>query len=439
MPFGFEGVRKAHVAQDAAAAMTGIVDAVATVPNDQVRELMPADVTVDAAFGAIDEAMHRSVAEIVDLVARPGRVNLDFADVRAVLRGGGAASVGFGSASGDNRAPDAAAKALDAARVPGGAGGVGSVFVNVSGSKALRLAELDAVSETILAQTGRDTSLVFGVTLNPRLRDDVHVTVIATGRRSTEPKTDAPEAAPQSRQRRRPMRSQRHRRCPSRSASPRRRSLPRSASPHRSMSDLLTTRSPPASSRIERLAAGLAAAVGSGGHACAGGLIGPALAGAEDVAEGASPTASDPAAGRGRLADPRGFHGQRDDLDRLFLALEIEGAGRGRVEPDHGRRIRRHEQLPGARHRCQPGGHVHRVTELGELRPHALTDRAEPHLPRVHGGADGEPRASRIGVAGGAEEVQPGVDCALDVVAPRLGGNPATSSSPTNLTTPLCA
>ena len=194
MPFGFEGVRKAHIAQDASAALTGLVDAVATVPNDQVRTQMPADVTVDAAFGAIDDAMHRSVAEIVDLVARPGRVNLDFADVRAVLRGGGAASVGFGSASGENRASEATAKALAAARLSG-TQPVGSVFVNVSGSKALRLVELDAVSETILAQTGRDTSLVFGVSINPRLRDDVHVTLIATAQAPTERMTDAPPQA----------------------------------------------------------------------------------------------------------------------------------------------------------------------------------------------------------------------------------------------------
>ena len=196
-PFGFEGVRKARIAQDASAAMTGLVDAVATVPNDQVREQMPADVTVDSAFGAIDEAMHRSVAEIVDLAARPGRVNLDFADVRAVLRGGNAASVGFGSASGENRASEAATKALAAARMPRGAGAVGSVLVNVSGSKALRLAELDSVSETILSQTGRETNLVFGVSLNPRLRDEVHVTLIATAQPAgaTSP-TDEPDAAP---------------------------------------------------------------------------------------------------------------------------------------------------------------------------------------------------------------------------------------------------
>src|SRR5687767_5126896 len=99
-PFKFEGSRRARVAQDATAELTRLVDAVATVPNDQVRGAMPPDVTVEAAFRSIDEALHRSVGEIVDLVAVSGRVNLDFADVRAVLRGGGAATVGFGRAAG---------------------------------------------------------------------------------------------------------------------------------------------------------------------------------------------------------------------------------------------------------------------------------------------------------------------------------------------------
>src|SRR5919106_2978182 len=88
-PFAFEGVRKSQVAQDAEAAMVGLVDTVATIPNDQVRATESAGVTVEDAFRAIDEAVRRNVAEIVDLVAVPGRVNLDFTDVRAVLRNGG--------------------------------------------------------------------------------------------------------------------------------------------------------------------------------------------------------------------------------------------------------------------------------------------------------------------------------------------------------------
>jgi cell division protein FtsZ len=179
-PFAFEGSRKARVAQDAEAALAGLVDAVATIPNDEVRTSAPADLTVENAFRAIDEAVHRNVAEIVEMVAMPGRVNLDFADVRAVLRGGGAASMGFGRATGETRAADAARSAMAATRLDDRIRGAGSVLVNVSGSRKLRLSELDTVAETILAATGRDTNLIFGVSLRPRLRDQLQVTLVAT-------------------------------------------------------------------------------------------------------------------------------------------------------------------------------------------------------------------------------------------------------------------
>ena len=186
-PFAFEGSRRSHVAQDAAAALVGLVDAVATVPSDQVREVMPADVTVENAFGAIDDAVHRSVAEIVDLVAAPGRVNLDFADVRAVLRGGGAAAVGLGRAAGENRATEATRKAMASTMLEGRLKGARSVLINVTGSRKLRLSEVDAVVETVLAASGPETNLMFGVKLNPRLRDELHVTLIAAGAHAVGP------------------------------------------------------------------------------------------------------------------------------------------------------------------------------------------------------------------------------------------------------------
>jgi cell division protein FtsZ len=179
-PFAFEGSRKARVAQDAEAALAGLVDAVATIPNDQVRVGAPADVTVEAAFSAIDAAVHRSVTEIIEMVAVPGRINLDFADVRAVLRGGGAAAMGFGRAVGENRAADAAREAIATTRLDDRIQGARSVLVNVSGSRELRLSELDAVAETILAATGSETNLVFGVSVRPDLRDALQVTVVAT-------------------------------------------------------------------------------------------------------------------------------------------------------------------------------------------------------------------------------------------------------------------
>jgi cell division protein FtsZ len=180
-PFGFEGARRHDTAQRAGAALVGKVDAVATVPNDRVREIMPANVTAEDAFRAIDDVMHRNVSEILDLIAIPGRINLDFADVKAVLQGGGAAAVGFGRATGENRAIEAARKAIAATLLQRRMQGAKSVLVNVSGSRGLKLAELDAVAETILAATGKDANLQFGMSLQPGLRDEVQVTLIATG------------------------------------------------------------------------------------------------------------------------------------------------------------------------------------------------------------------------------------------------------------------
>jgi cell division protein FtsZ len=180
-PFGFEGTRRQQLAQSAAGTLAGKVDAVATIPNDRVREGLPANATVEDAFRAIDDALCRTVGEILDLVAVRGRMNLDFADVRTVLQGGGAAAVGIGRASGENRAVEAARTAMASALPGASKARPTSILVNVSGSNKLRLAEVDSVAETLLAAAGNDADLVFGMSLRPRLRDEVQVTVIATG------------------------------------------------------------------------------------------------------------------------------------------------------------------------------------------------------------------------------------------------------------------
>jgi cell division protein FtsZ len=180
-PFDFEGARRRAVAERAAKALSGKVDAVAAIPNDRIRETMAADVTVEHAFRSIDEAMQRSVGEILELIAVPGRINLDFADVRAVLQGGGAAAIGFGRAGGENRAVEAARKAVAATHLSTPMAGAASVLVNVTGSRKLRLAELDAVTETVLTAAGRSANLVFGMSLDSRMRDEVQVTLIVTG------------------------------------------------------------------------------------------------------------------------------------------------------------------------------------------------------------------------------------------------------------------
>ncbi len=198
-PFAFEGVRRRQLAERAEATLAGKVDAVATVPNDRVREQMPANATIEDAFRTIDETLCRTMGEVVNLVAVQGRLNLDFADVRAALQGGGAAAVGTGRAAGENRAIDAARSAM-ATAFPGGlkagpSAGPSSVLVNLSGSDKLRLAEVDTVTDTVLAAAGRDANILFGMSLRPRLRDEVQVTIIATRlQKATAPATSAARA-----------------------------------------------------------------------------------------------------------------------------------------------------------------------------------------------------------------------------------------------------
>ena len=180
LPCSCEGARRHQLAAQASTALASKVDAVATIPNDSVRETMPAGVTVDDAFRSIDERLCRSVGEILDLVAASGRLDLDFADVRAVLQDGGAATVAFGRATGENRAVEATRTAMAAAFPARATARPASILVNVAGSSKVKLSELDAVSEAVLA-AAPGANLIFGMSVRPRLRDEVQVTVIATG------------------------------------------------------------------------------------------------------------------------------------------------------------------------------------------------------------------------------------------------------------------
>jgi cell division protein FtsZ len=180
-PFGFEGSRRQQLAQTAAAALASKVDAVATIPNDRMREGMPPDATMEDAFHAVDETLSRTLGEILELVSARGRMNLDFSDVRTVLQGGGSAAVGIGRAAGENRAVEATRNAMAAALAGTSIAGATSVLVNVSGSNKLRLAEVESVAETVLAAAGGETNIVFGMSQRPRLGAELQVTLIATG------------------------------------------------------------------------------------------------------------------------------------------------------------------------------------------------------------------------------------------------------------------
>ena len=191
-PFKFEGARRREVAQRAMGALARNVEAIATVANDRVREAMPADITADEAFRSVGEVMRRNVGELLDLLVVRGRINLDLADIKSLLQDRGAAAVGFGRASGADRAANAAHKALSSTMLGSRLNAATSVLVNVTGSRNLKLTELDVVTETVLAAVARGADLTFGMALQPRLRNDLQVTLLVTGYEPV--RATAPEA-----------------------------------------------------------------------------------------------------------------------------------------------------------------------------------------------------------------------------------------------------
>jgi cell division protein FtsZ len=180
-PFGFEGTRRSAVADAAAAELHDKVDAIMTIPNDRVHDLVPAEATVPEAFQAVDEVVRKSVQEILDIITIPGRINLDFADVRAVLSDGGSAVMSVGRASGENRAVTAAREAMGGPLIEGRMDGATSILLNVTGSSNMSLAELTAAADEVRASAHPDANIIFGATVDKALKSEVQVTLIATG------------------------------------------------------------------------------------------------------------------------------------------------------------------------------------------------------------------------------------------------------------------
>ena len=180
-PFGFEGPGRAAIAETAARDLLGKVDALITVRNDRVRNRVPETATVAEAFIAIDEVLRQSVQGILDVIAVAGRVNLDFADVRALLKDGGATVMGVGRAAGENRVVMATHRAVTSGLLENTIDGATRILLNVAGASEVALTELTAAAEELRAAADKGVNLTFGASFDPSLDDEVVVTVFATG------------------------------------------------------------------------------------------------------------------------------------------------------------------------------------------------------------------------------------------------------------------
>lgn len=181
-PFTFEGKKRRIQADEGLEDLRKIVDTVIAIPNDRLTGLAPKNASVVDMFKKADEILHHSVKGISDLILKPGFVNLDFADVKTVMSEAGVALMGIGISSGENRAIEAAEKAishplLEDISIKGARG----VLVNITSSHDLAMNELNDAMDRIHQETGDDINLIWGQAIDDNLVDEIQITVIATG------------------------------------------------------------------------------------------------------------------------------------------------------------------------------------------------------------------------------------------------------------------
>ena len=180
-PFGFEGAKRRLVADAAADQLRQSVDALIVIPNDRVRDVVQEATSILDAFQVVDDVLRQSIQGILDVITMPGLVNLDFADVRAILKDGGDTIMGVGRASGEHRALVAAQQAMSGPLLEGSIDGARAILFNVAGSSDLSLFEVSEAAEAIRAAADPEASVIFGASFDESLGEDVRVTVVATG------------------------------------------------------------------------------------------------------------------------------------------------------------------------------------------------------------------------------------------------------------------
>jgi len=180
-PFGFEGSQRKRIADTAAAELAEQVDALVVVSNDRVADVLAEDVSVADAFRVVDDVLLQAVKGIIDLIASPGLINVDFADVRSVMKNAGPALIGLGRGAGEHRAIEAARQAIASPLLESSIDGARGILFNVSGPPDLRLSEVRLAADAIRERADVDANLIFGASFNEALGGDVLITLIATG------------------------------------------------------------------------------------------------------------------------------------------------------------------------------------------------------------------------------------------------------------------
>jgi cell division protein FtsZ len=180
-PFGFEGRRRAEQAHIGIEELREQVDTLIVIENDRLLQVVEKKTSIVDAFKMADDILRQGVQGITDLITVPGIVNLDFADVRAIMTEAGSALMGIGTASGENRAAEAAHTAVSSPLLESSIEGATGILLNITGPPDMGLFEVNEAAEVVTSAADQNANVIFGAVIDESLKDEVRVTVIATG------------------------------------------------------------------------------------------------------------------------------------------------------------------------------------------------------------------------------------------------------------------
>ena len=180
-PFNFEGRKRMAQAEAGINKLREFVDSLIVIPNDRLLDLSEKKTTMLEAFRMADDVLCQGTQGITDLITVPGLINLDFADVCTIMKGAGTAMMGIGTASGDNRATDAASEAISSRLLESSIDGATRVLLSIAGNKDLGIQEINDAADLVAKNVDPEANIIFGTVVDESLGDQVRVTVIATG------------------------------------------------------------------------------------------------------------------------------------------------------------------------------------------------------------------------------------------------------------------
>ena len=180
-PFTFEGRKRAMQAEKGIAELKSKVDTLITIPNDRLLQVVDKDTTIHEAFRIADDVLRQGVQGISDVIAVPGLINLDFADVKTIMSNAGSALMGIGQATGKDRAVNAACKAISSPLLENSIEGAKGVLLNITSGINLTLFEVNEAAGIIAEAADPDANIIFGAVIDETLKEEIRVTVIATG------------------------------------------------------------------------------------------------------------------------------------------------------------------------------------------------------------------------------------------------------------------